>query len=261
MGGTTTNTTQQAQTKGPSALAMPYWNQVLGGAQSAYNATPKTGDQIYAGPTQAQQSGLSGIENWAQGAAANPNTGAITDAMGALKQGYAPVDYTAALKASTDPFYKQLTESILPQARSADISQGAYDNPRNDITNGQLINKYWSQPVANTAAMYQQQESQAERNYAVNAAPQATALTQALQQAQLSPYEIMGAAGGQQQAWNQAQLDANAKAPWMGLPEYTQILQALDSNTTTGSGTQTQKQSTGVGDIFKGLLGAAMLFG
>lgn len=270
------------QQSGPSSFSAPAWTQAYSGAQSAYDLTPKTVGEIYAGPNALQTGALGNIVDWAKGP--HPELSNVQGAINHLNAGYQPLDTTAALHAALNPYYQQLTEKILPQSRSAAIDQGAYDSPRGDITNGELIRDYWTNPVADKAAQFQLDEQRNQQQYALSAGPQLQSLSDFLMQSQLKNLGLVGEAGQTQQGWDQASLDAKAKAPWMGLGELTQILQALPSTgsiqtqkgtvssantgTTTGNtsgtqvGTGTQATSTPIGkDIFQGLLGAAMLFG
>lgn len=303
-----TDTTNQTTTQvtGPSALTAPYYDEAYKGAQSAYAATPKTAEGIYAGPTAAQTGALDMLKNWATGAhpetanvsggidtlkaggqpfgldslyagpnstqlgandalknwatgpmpgtdavtkslgdlqaggavrpsadlyagpnatqlgavqglkdwAAGPNAAAtnIQSAIGHVNQGYQPLDVSGAINAAINPYYQRLTEQILPGSRSKSISEGAFDSGgtggRQDINNGQLIRDYWSSPVADIAAKYTLDEQQRQRQYGLDAAPTMTNLSSALTDAQLKPLGVAGAAGGQEQAWKQGELDA-----------------------------------------------------
>lgn len=276
-----TEAVNSTTSSGPSAFAQPYWDQAYSGAQTAYDLTPKTVDQLYAGPNALQTGSLANIVNYAQGP--HPDLAAVQGGIDKINAGYQPLDVSGAVNAAINPYYQKLTEQILPQARSAAITQGAYDSPRTDITNGELIRDNWTNPVADTVAKYALQEQQNQQQYALNAAAPLQSLSQYLTQQQLANLALPGQAGQQQQTWDQAQLDAAAKAPWTGLGEYSSILQALPSTAQTtqgvtgtnvaqtgtsnqtanmqGTGTQTQSQQVGAGDLFKGLLGAAMLFG
>lgn len=260
MGSKKSTTTNSSQTSGPSAMAQPYWNQVYGGAGAAYAATPKTAAETYAPANDQQHQATQMLSDWATSGAPGQTQGNVSGAINQLQGGYQPYDISGAIQGAINPYYNNLVEKVLPQARSASIAQGAYDSPRQDITNGQLIRDAYTNPVAGIISQAELQNHQNQQNYNLQAGNQIGNLSQMLQQLQLAPAQALGAAGTQEQQWQQGQLTANSQAPWNGLPQYASILSTLPSTTQTGTQTQTQKSGSPFGDIFKGLAGGASLF-
>lgn len=236
MSGGKKETTNQTTTSGPSAAAQPFWNKAYQGASQALDATPKN-----------QNDAVGALRNWAN-AGTGQAQGDVRGAIGQLQQGYNPVDVSAQIKSAINPYEQMLTEKILPQARSQSIAQGAYDSPRGDITSGQLIRDNFTNPVTDIIGKYQSQENQAQRDYGLQAGSQISGLNQAIQGLQLAPAQAMMQA-------NQLQ----AAAPWQGLGEYSNILNALPSTT---QATTVEKKQNGDfwGDLLKGAVGGAMMF-
>lgn len=265
----------------PWSAAKPYITDLYSQAQTAFNNTdrgPYTGE-LYAGPTAAQ---LGAVDQY-KAAAANPQVNAgqqmgwdgarsVYDNAQATLSGQfmdpASNPYLKqAVEAATRPIEERLTRSILPSIQDQSIAQGAYGGSGYGTAQA-LAMSDWSQQSADVASKIYAQNYAQERQYQMQAASQianALALQEGGTNAGLSGANLLGQAGSQEQAWQQAALDANLQkyqinqaAPWSGINELSSILNAGGYNQQT----QTTTQKTGaMENIMKGVAGAAGLAG
>jgi hypothetical protein len=143
---------------------------------------------------------------------------------------------------------ESVTEEVLPQAQSQAIQQGAYGGDRAQLTEQQILEDF-SQEAQNTAARIAYQNYQDERSRQQRA-------PQLIQQGiglELTPSQLAQQVGARQRADEQAQLDEQFRrfqmeqqAPWIGLPQYADIVMgAPTSQTTTVQSTPSQSQQVG----------------
>lgn len=272
---TTSNTTK------PWAAAEPYFTDLYTQAGQALAGTPTkfTGD-LYAAPTPAQLQAvdaMKGVANngnlpalaqqtWANATAGGTLAG-DTIAGKYLDPGSNP--YIAqAVEAARRPIEQQLTRQILPGIQDQSIAQGAYGGSGFGTAQGLAISDFTQQALDAANKVYYQNYSD-ERNrqmQAVQLAAQAAALGQAGTEQALTPSTILGQAGTQEQAWQQAALDAalqkfglDQSTPWTGLNNMASILTAGGFNQQDGTSKTTVKTNPGVGGLLQGAIGLAGL--
>lgn len=283
MGSKKSQTTTTETKNEPWSAAKPYLTDLYAAGQNAFNATnnkPFTGE-LYAAPTAAQ---LSAVDAY-KAMAADPrvNAGqqmgwdgarAVYDmAQKTLAGGFMSPDSNPYLKGAVEaalrPIEQNLTRNILPSIQDQSIAQGAYGGSGYGTAQA-LAMSDWQQQSADIASKIYAQNYAQERAYQQQAASQIAAalgLQEGGTNAGLAGANLLGQAGSQEQAWQQAALDAalakyqlNQQAAWAGIPEMASLLTAGGYN--QSSGTQTTTVKTGATEnILKGLAGAAGLAG
>lgn len=238
----------------PWAPLVPHLNTLFSQGQQALANTPKTGDQIYAGPNQDQLTAA----DWIRSAAPGLSTG--SNELRQLGQDtiagkYLDPDSNPWLKKSVEAAIglntRNLNESILPGLADQSILGGAYGGSGYGVAQGLAVDRA-NTTNTNASVNAYNQNYQLERDRQMGAG---TLLDQANQLA-LAPGTVLGGLGDMVQGWEQKRLDANTAAPWNGLDRYAALLglgTGFGSNTTT----QTAPGKSGFGSFLSGATGGA----
>jgi hypothetical protein len=221
-------TTQVVQ---PWAKAQPYYEDLYGAAQSAFNSTdraPYTG-QLYAGPNATQLSALDMFKGAAGQATAGVDAArnmAVNTANGMYMDPATNPWLAKTVTAANQGIENQLMRQILPAIQDQSIQQGAYGGSGNGLATGLAVSDFTRQ-ATNTANQVYGANYAAERQNQLNS----PALLEQVARLSTLPAQLMDMAGSQEQGWAQAALDAelqryniNQAAPWAGLGEFAQIL-------------------------------------
>lgn len=283
MGSKKSQTTQTEQKVEPWSAAKPYFNDLYSTANeiALKNAnTPYTG-QLYAAPTAAQ---LAAVDQYKQ-MAADPRVNAgqsigwngaqalNTLAQDTLSGKYMSPDsnpyLAAAVEAAKRPLEQNLTRNILPSIQDQSILQGAYGGSGLGTAQSLAISDFTQQALDVANRMYADNYAR-ERAYQQNAGQllaQAMGLQQAGTDAGLTGATLLGQAGAQEQAWQQAALNAdlqkyllNQQMPLENLTNLANILTAGGYNQSQGTQTTTVKTSA-MDNILRGAAGVAGLAG
>lgn len=165
----------------------------------------------------------------------------------------------AAKAAATASTVKEFQNSILPSLNSAAIQSGAYGGARNGIALARASDDAMK-TIADTNAKMDFS------NYAMERGNQNASIAQipTILSALTAPSNTLGAAGAQQQSWDQALIDDavnkfNAKqtAPFAGLSEMANLIGYGGGN--SYSQTTTTRPTNTFGNVLSGALGGGML--
>lgn len=243
-GGTTT-----VQSNDPWAGVQPFLLGALEEATGLYQGgqlqfDPYQGQRV-AGFTDPQQQAFRQVQNLAGGG----GSGVVGQAQGALSGLLDPSQYGAGLEGVR----QEALSSAIPAATAAFSGSGLLDSSLAQ----QEVGRAAAQAIAPIEyGAYQQ---------AQNRALQAAQLAPALQQAEYLPSQQLAAIGGQQQALQQAQLDAQRQqfeqtqaAPYDALARYAGLVYPGAGFGQTS--TQTQQQETSPLGVLGGLASIGSLF-
>lgn len=201
--------TAKQETKGPLAATQPLFSDIWGKTQSAIDAPMPT--DFIAGPTDAQKAGVGNMISLAPTLGAN--AGNLRDVAGKVANGFFldPTNdptFRGAASAAINPITQQLTERVLPQIVDQSIRNGgvgggpaAYGGARQDIQENQAV-RDWGQTAGDITAKMAADS----RARGMALIPSAPALDAGATASALTPAQVLLGAGGQQQAWNQGDL-------------------------------------------------------
>lgn len=279
----TTENSSTSATKGPleaqAGFYSDLWNRARGAMDQTQGKTSGIDPLALASPLE-----LGGISDLA---AAARNAGVGAGAVRGLAHKTAGGEFLPSLEyrqnpglpmaiaAALDPVQRQLTQVALPAVRSAAISQGAYGGARQDLQENQALND-WTREAGNISATmsYKDMADDLARRYGLYSSERtlqqnAPTLFQAASALEKAPAMTMLEAGGLQRSMDQipienalARFREGQTAPWYGLGEMAQILQAGGFGTTNSTTTGVKKETVTpdlATEIFKGLLGTASL--
>lgn len=201
----------------------------------------------------------------------NANATSLRDVAGKVANGYFldPTNdptFAASAQAAINPITRTLQEKILPGVVDASIRNGgvgggpaAYGGARQDIQENQAIQD-WTQTASDmTAKMAADSRAQG-----MKLIPQAGTLDASATASALTPANTLGAAGTQQQTYDQQGLDNNTKAWLAALSGAQQGANVLttggygnNSSTTDGTTTQTSASPDMATQWLQGLTGGA----
>jgi len=286
MGGGGTNTvTENAD---PWEGVQPYLTDLFSQAQNAYGAVPKTPfqGQMVAEPSQYSQQGADMAALLAQQIAQGQYTQGTQAASNYLQQqltggAYTPealptfADYDISavapvIEAGTRPLFEQYTEQSLPQLQSQAINSGAFSGSKAVADLPQILARDFNRSLLDTAAQVGFEDFQSYRDLIpkmgqleLMAAETVPRLEQSFLESMLKAPELLGAAGAQETAIDQAIIDnelaqwrEQIEAPFRGLNQYASAL---------GQGGQFYSQTTetpgpsGVQNFLSGALGGVGL--
>jgi len=264
---TTQKSTSQSQS-GPGAKIEPYWDQLLSGAANIFqqNVNQPFEGELYAGPTAAQKQAVDMMKTGAPALAQGAGTvrGLADRIAGGEFLDVANNPYfKGAAGAISDNVTRSLNRDWLPATTDQAIAQGAYGGSGTDRTNQELVgeaSKRVAEAQAGLASNY--------FNTGAGLTGQIPSLYNQANQMLQMPAQQIGLAGTQEQAWNQAALDAALKKYQMEgqdpLQQYAQFANLLNaSGYKQGTSSGTQETTTPAPDmatmILQGALGVAGL--
>lgn len=265
---TTTEKNASQATTGPGAKIQPYWDQVLSGASNIFqqNVNQPFEGALYADPTAAQRQG---VEMMKQGAPA------LAQGAGDVRSYADRIARGDFLDVASNPYFqgsanaissnvnRELTRNWIPAATDKAIGMGAYGGSSTNQTNQNMIGeaaKRVSEAQAGLASNY--------FNTGAGLTGQIPSLYNQANQMMQMPANQIGLAGTQEQAWNQAALDAALKK-WQlqandPLQQYSQFANLLNASgykdtSTTGTKETTTPAPDMATMILQGALGAGSL--
>lgn len=261
------NRTTQAT---PFGAAGPALNDLLQRAQSALAQTNGTfyGGDFFAGPTADAGAGVNMIRN------ALPGMGTGVDLLRGMGTSMLAGDYLnpnsnpalrGAMDAAVAPLRDQLTNTILPNIKDAAISQGAYGGSRQDLQENSALTNF-ARTAGEITAPMALTAYEAERGRQM----QAPGLLSAANALSLMPGQTSLALDEAQRGLTQiglnneqARFGARQAAPWYGLGQMQQILNAAvpyAQQTSSGTSTSNAPNPNYVSpdiEILRSLLGGA----
>jgi hypothetical protein len=241
----------------PPSFQQPYLNTLFSEAQKLYN---QPGPSYFPGSTVA---GFTDAEKQAQsyltGTGFNNASTAANQALSNLNLTSTAMDvdnnpYLAkAAEGAVRPIFQQLTESVLPNLRSGFMTTGALGSSRQGLAEGLATGRATQQALDTTAQMYN-----SAYNKGLDFTSQMTSLAPAIQGMQGAPADFLAAAGGQERAMNQAQLNDqiaryqyDQNLPYQKLTEFANLIRG------SYGGQGTAEVQTELGDLQQ-ILGAGM---
>jgi hypothetical protein len=250
-------TTVENKPWGPEEQA---YKDLYASATSAFNSVDKNpyGGEYFAAPNADQQAGLASLKD----AAGNMGGGQeLQDlAKSQINGDFLKMtpELSGMIKAALDPITRKYSEVLLPGARDAAISGGAYGGARQDLQENQILQDYGNE-ASNTTANIAFQNYANERGIQQNSG---NLLNQAHSLME-DPGKTLFSVGDTEQGWDQQQLAAEYQkwadaqsAPFNGMDKYAAILGS------GGFGTQTQtKSSNPIAEVLQGLAGGLGLIG
>lgn len=251
-------TVQQTSNNDPWAPLIPHLTELFTRGRTALDQTPNTADQTYAGPNADQRRALDvfrGVATGADAGAADLRRYGTDLASGRYLDPATNPFIGGAVTAATRGITDRLQREILPSLADQAILQGAYGGSGYGVAQGVAAGD-WSRNAGDIAATMYYNNYQAERDRM----GQAGSILNQANELFLQPGRLLDLAGGQQQAWDQAALDAAIRAPWNGLGQYAQLLglgTGYGTQTTNGTTTTQQPRASGFGSFLQGAAGGA----
>ncbi len=261
------SSTTTVQKTEPWKSQQPYLKDLFSLAQQAYGNVPK---DIYTGPTQAtynpwQTAAFQGMGDLALGSQ-GMGQGTMDLANRTINGDFLSPDSNPWLKSVGDTvandMSRQWESQILPNIRDSAVASGAYGgsgNIRSKIESAYDLSRSTGETLSKLFGDQYQQERKIQQ-----LAPQMLAQGFGIEQ---SPWSLLASAGqGLQQG---EQIDINnilgtqsalQQQPWLGLPEYSQLIGNVvpGGGTSTTSGTAT---SGGFGGALQGAIGGGAMAG
>lgn len=263
---------EQRSNPEPPAIQRPYLEDIYKQAQQAYQATSKTpyGGSLLAQPTSQQMSALGsqqaiGEELQAGGFGQNLLTLGNDIVSGAYLHPDSNPYLAASMQAALKPVEESYFERVLPGLATSATFSGAYGGTADQALR-QASGRDFAREALDATNRVANQNYQNERNIQL----QAPQFLNAAAQSYLLPSNIIGSTGETLQGYNQATLDEAYQkynleqlAPWLGLPEYANILGTgnFSGGTSTQTGTSLNTGGSQFGNALQGAFGGAQMGG